>query len=114
MRSRCSASRCVRYCNDWGMLKAPGPGDPQRRDQSGSPLQTELGCPLHLSPVQPSSEDEFSLLKMKALAECSAQEAAGGVSLEAVMGTEPSSWCQKEGAHFWLPRGVLTTWPPHS
>ena len=96
------------------MLKAPGPGDPQRRDQSGSPLQTELGCPLHLSPVQPSSEDEFSLLKMKALAECSAQEAAGRVSLEAVMGTEPSSWCQKEGAHFWLPRGVLTTWPPHS
>ena len=48
-----------------------------------------------------------SLLRMQALAEGSVQEAAGGVSLEAVTGTEPSLWFQEEGADFWLPRGVV-------
>ena len=44
-----------------------------------------------------------SLLRLKALAERSVQEAAGRVSFEAVKGTERSWWCQEEGADFWLP-----------
>ena len=49
-----------------------------------------------------------SLLRLKALAELSVQEAAGRVSFEAVKGTEPSLWYQEEGADFWLPGAC---WP---